>query len=495
MEGLIDKITELEETTHEKVEHITQQDDTRVSGLKTTAKRTHDDIVGQTKDTREDVEKFEGQLDSLEEEARKALKDASTMEEGFQDEMSTKQKAFTGLLMGAKKDRVKATQDYQHETDTSVHAVDSTQDLMKTLSTKITGQIQYELGSMELKQAKLDKDLGHTLSLEKYGDEDAIEHLSKKLAEATKNEDELDALKEKLQEKSEATQKKILADFQTLGIEFQMESVEKAQAEAQEKYYVQQQKERLHGLLGDAVDDLRGEQAARLKALAAASGKKIAALMSAQNMSEEERAAALAKIREDARSHAQNILQANNALQLEQETAARQLQVVTDEVGNSMERISALGSASAGTTGAAGLEGTINRIKNMLEQANKQIGDAPLPQDVQDAQAETQQDPAAADGAGAEDAEGGAGALMQKGEPQPKGLMHGMLNSIMSAFNPAVHRARSLLETHEGSKLALKPSDAVPIVMEAERGSAKAIAEDDRLGARLDALEQKLITN
>jgi len=408
--------------------------------------------------------------------------------------MSTKQQAFTDLLMGAKKDRIQETQDYKHEVDTSVHAIDSTQDLLKTLATKITGQISYELGTMQLKQAKLDKDLGHTLSLEKYGDEGAIAALSKKLEEAGSNEDELDALKQKLQEKSDAFQKKILEDFKTLGIEFKMEDIEKAQAEAQENYYIQQQHERLHGLLGDAVEGLRGEQAARLRALAASSGAKIAALMKQEGMDAAARAAALAKIREEARKHAQQILQANNELQLEQETAARQLAVVTDEVGNSMERISALGSASAGTAGAAGLEGTINRIKNLLEQANKNIGDAPLPKDVEEAKDEEQKE----DKEEEEDAKEAAGALAQMGEPQPSaGVMHGVLNSIMSAFNPAVHRARSLLETHgeSGVKLSLKPSDAVPIVMEAERGSAKALAEDDRLGARLDALERKLITN
>jgi len=491
MDTLLELISTLESTTHEKVEDITDKDTARIDRLKGTAKRTHDNIVKKTGDTRDSVKDFEGELDDLEDKARKALKEASNMEAGFQDDMSTKQKAFTDLIMSAKKERVKETQDYQHEVDTSVNSIDATQDLLKTLATKITGQISYELGTMQLKQAKLDKDLGHTLSLEKYGDEGAIEALSKKLAEANLNEDELDKLKQHLQDKSDAFQKKILKDFETLGIEFKMEDIEKAQAQAQENYYIQQQHDRLHNLLGDAVDGLRGEQAARLRALAAASGAKIAALMKDENLSEAERAAALAKIREDARNHANQILQANNQLQLEQETAARQLAVVTDEVGNSMERISALGSASAGTTGAAGLQGTLNRIKNLLEQANQNIGDAPLPKDVQDAkELEKKEDK--------EDEDEAAGALAQMGEPQPAaGMMHGVLNSIMSAFNPAVHRARSLLETHGGSsaKLSLKPADAVPIVMEAERGSAKALAEDDRLGARLDALERKLITN
>jgi len=55
-------------------------------------------------------------------------------------------------------------------------------DFWSSSDTESISRCEYELGSMELKQAKLDKDLGHTLSLEKYGDEDAIEELSKKLA-------------------------------------------------------------------------------------------------------------------------------------------------------------------------------------------------------------------------------------------------------------------------------------------------------------------------
>jgi len=492
MNELITAIGQTEMLTTEGVKRLTVEDNDRKHALIGTADATQREISKLTETTRSDIESFSAKLDTLGTQAQAALDEANKMEATFQEEISAKQREFQRTLMDAKKDRIAETETYKADVYARQASIESTMDLMKTLATKVTGQIKYELGTLTLDQAKLDKNLDHTLSLERYGDRGSIAVLDTKLKQAQTNEDRLDEIKARLQNKSEVFRELVQKDFEKLNVDFDMSAVDLEAAKAHESYYVQQQQQRLKAELGETLGDLSGLSSARLRALAKASGQKIAELMRNKDLSEEERAAELAKIRKDARAHAQTIAEANGRLKLEIDTSARNLQVATDEVANSMDRINALSSAGSANGGGGGLSGAIDRIKELLQQANTRIADAPPPEEEKIQMAEKQ---------AAEDAEPvgqkpATKALVEEGAellgaPSPsatRGPVHAALNSLLSSINPAYFHASSLLERHG----ALDLTRAEPVVAAAERGSERALAEDDSLSNRLSALETRL---
>merc|ERR1719161_2291654 len=95
------------------------------------------------------------------------------------------------------------------------------------------------------------------------------------------------------------------------------------------------------------------------------------------DLSAEERAAKLQALRAEAREAARTIASQNGRLELEQETAARNLKVATKEVADSMTRIAQLGS-NAGVDGTGGLHSTMKRIVELVNEVNRNTDfDAP----------------------------------------------------------------------------------------------------------------------
>lgn len=545
--GMADLIRELdafEKHTKDSVSGQTAKDKKLIQDMLVIAKAAASDLENGESQTRSEVVGFQKSLERLDKEASAILEGTSKMTEEFQQKMDTIRKAFQTGLNAAKKDRLETTAAWQHQTTENVHQMDTTLAMMKQLREKVHAQVKYEIGTSQLNQDDLDTQLNATANLGKYQGEEMFNILKAKLASASDNEDKLEQLKAALRDESETMREHVQEAFNTLGIDFDMSSVDTAAAEAQEKYYMKQQEERLKEMLQGKMGELNDVSRARLRQLSEESGAKIAELMKRTDLSEAERAAKLAELRASAREAARNIAAQNGRLELEQETAARNLKVATKEVADSMTRIAQLGS-NAGVDGAGGLHSTMQRIIDLVDEVNRNTDfDAPADQTTggmvaapaEETQSQEEeppeqepqsqwiaQEPAptpnhpnmppefyasgpasqslsesaaqlVADGAQIMGdstegrrivAVGPAGPHLQKAAAAQEG--HGLLGRLASWFVP-----QSFLD--DSGPLELKPGAAQALVETAEGSSAAMLAQDDALEARLDALGAKLAT-
>merc|ERR1719440_2490619 len=147
-----------------------------------------------------------------------------------------------------------------------------------------------------------------------------------------------------------------------------------ARAKAEEEWAVEEQERHLRASLGAEITDLSQVAESRLASLAARSGKEIAELMKDAELTAAERAAKLAKIKEDARARAQEIVAQDGHMKLEQDTMSRKLTIASDDVEQFIMRIASL-------EGKALPDGQLNtvmgRIKGLLDDANEKTGALP----------------------------------------------------------------------------------------------------------------------
>jgi len=207
-----------------------------------------------------------------------------------------------------------------------------------------------------------------------------LNRLRKKGDEVREKQAELDKWSSHVRNGWEHFKDLLTVEFKKLGAEFDTSELEASEMEAMEQWAIQDQMHKMAKHLGDEIHDLNDASQARLAALAARSGKALAALMANKDLSDEERAKLIAELQEKSRQEAKGILEENGHLKLDQATAARNLQIATDEVQHSTEMIANLESPKVPP--AKSVSEAIDRIHALLREVNIHISDVPAEEQV-----------------------------------------------------------------------------------------------------------------
>jgi len=256
------------------------------------------------------------------------------------------------------------------DTKNLLYEMDVTLRLLHQISHKVGATIKYKMGKLQIEENYTERALEDALSLEKYQEEDAISKIRDRLAEASQREEELKVWKDDVENKTNEWRHDVQEQFKKMGHELDLTEMKMAEMKAMEDWAVNEQMRVLEDHLNMDMKDLDDKTRARLGALAKSSGQKIAALMARTDLTEEEKAKMIADIREQARQQSIHILKSQDMAELEQETAARHLDVSVKEMENAMERIAKLESHGAPTVG---IYHQIHRIKKVIEQANMHL--------------------------------------------------------------------------------------------------------------------------
>merc|ERR1719359_1813934 len=239
-------------------------------------------------------------------------------------------------------------------------------DMIVQLEMKVSAQVKYQLGTLRLDEQQLERKLGEAQQLEQYQEEGAIEKVLEKLQATKEREGQIYAWKSTAEKKAAEFQQGVQAEFKNMGEDLDLAALDVAEQKATEQWAVQNSQAHLKSVLGAEMADLSATSQARLRALAEKSGADIARLMAKFEGTEEERAAAVQKIKDNLAAQAKRILEENGRIELDQQTAARNIKVQTQEVQNSMGRIASLEGASAPP---AGLQAVLDRVKKMITDA------------------------------------------------------------------------------------------------------------------------------
>jgi len=225
-----------------------------------------------------------------------------------------------------------------------------------------------KIGKLNLAEEKMDRQLRESINLEQYQDESKLKEVAGIIDNAKAEEQKITTWREGTEKAQKAFQDMVVTSFRKLGVMVDLSELDMARAKAEEEWAVQEQMRHLKSALGDQMRDLSAVAEQRLAALAARSGKEIAELMKNEELTAEERAAALAKIKEAARQRSQEIVEQDGHMKLEQDTMARKLTIAGDEVEQFMSRIASLeGHAAPGGQ----LKKVMGRIKTLLDEANE----------------------------------------------------------------------------------------------------------------------------
>merc|ERR550514_1668152 len=124
-----------------------------------------------------------------------------------------------------------------------------------------------------------------------------------------------------------------------MGENLDLAKMEEAKERAMEQFAVQRQMQSLKVELGGDLKDVSKVGHARLNALAADMGAKIAALYKDRALNDEARAKQVAELNKGMRAKAMRILDEDARLRVDQATAVRNLKVATDEIRQAMARV------------------------------------------------------------------------------------------------------------------------------------------------------------
>jgi len=309
-----------------------------------------------------------------------AAKEAEGARSNNAEKLSNAAKRFNERLQKEQLSRQSDTQKLADSTKSGLASMDSTMTQLSALETKVTASVNYQLGKLNLQETKINRELKSAVQLEQYSDVESLNRLRKKGDEVREKQAELDKWSSHVRNGWEHFKDLLTVEFKKLGAEFDTSELEASEMEAMEQWAIQDQMHKMAKHLGDEIHDLNDASQARLAALAARSGKALAALMANKDLSDEERAKLIAELQEKSRQEAKGILEENGHLKLDQATAARNLQIATDEVQHSTEMIANLESPKVPP--AKSVSEAIDRIHALLREVNIHMSDVPAEEQV-----------------------------------------------------------------------------------------------------------------
>lgn len=376
MQALIRKLDATESFVKKNVSAQGTADEELLHKILEEAKAETAQIRAQIMTTQQQLDRFNGALLQVEQDASDAIEQASKMKDDLSGDLLHSSRQFVRRLEEERSARRQQAEDIRMQCQVGMNHLAATLEAVEDLELKTTATVKYHLGLLNLEEQKSTRAMVDAMELKAYTDGGVIDEVATKLNKAEQMEDELAAWRSTTEKKAERFQGLVNSEFSDLGHDLDLSKMELAEQVGMEKWQAEAQLGDLKAHLGHDVENLSAASEARLAGLASDTAKQIAALHADESLTEEQRAAMIAKIKADAKDRASHILQEDGRLKLEQDTADRHLQVAIKEVQDTTEHLTDLEEA---TGPAPGVAHVMDRIRDMLDQAKQQLFDQPPP--------------------------------------------------------------------------------------------------------------------
>merc|ERR550537_2151413 len=331
MNQVIDQMDSLTKSTKDQTTAEITTAQSRLEAMTKAAKDAADLVHSKTSETSKDVEAFETKMDAVEDSHEQTMAELEEQQEDFREAAMSTGRRFTGRVAHETLARKNQTDTLQDQANETTHKLLHTLDLVRMMGAKVTGRVQWQLGTLDLDDQKMNRTLREAELLEEYNDAKAINNVKAKAKLAWKKENEIKAWKKEEQKRMRKFRSLVEEELGKLGEELDMSAVELAEEKAAEEYHEREALSHLHETLGDEVHQLSATSKARLNDLSADMGQEIADVMKRKDLSAHERSEMMAQIKADGDQRAKDILDENGRLELEAKTAARNLKVRTDQ--------------------------------------------------------------------------------------------------------------------------------------------------------------------
>jgi len=297
MNQVVDQIDALTDKTTREVNDLTTSSQAALAAQLEEAKTEAGKVHAKAAATSKDVESFGQKMDAVEDSHEQTMTELEEQQEEFREQMMSKGRRFTGRVEQEAMERKNETAVLTKQANTTTTQLLHALDLVRRMAAKVTGRVDFQLGTLELDDQKMNRSLTDAESAAEYADADAIKKVKAKATRAWQEENAIKQWRKDETKRTREFRKLVERELGKLGEELDMSAVELAEEKAAEEYHVREALANLHDTLGDEVRDLSKTSHARLAALSQDTGAQIAELMKREGLSEQERAEALAKIK------------------------------------------------------------------------------------------------------------------------------------------------------------------------------------------------------
>merc|ERR550537_2064110 len=193
MNQVIDQMDTLTKTTKEQTSSEITTAKSRLKALTKAAKDAAGLVQGRASAASTDVQAFETKMDAVEDSHEQTMAELEEQQDDFREAAMTTGRRFTGRVEQealARKNETDALQDQANET---THKLLHTLDLVRMMGAKVTGRVQWQLGTLDLDDQKMNRTLREAELLEEYTDAKAINNVKAKAKLAWKKENEIKA--------------------------------------------------------------------------------------------------------------------------------------------------------------------------------------------------------------------------------------------------------------------------------------------------------------
>jgi hypothetical protein len=389
MADLTDRLADLQEHAQETAAQQGKVDHKNIEKIMEEAADARTDVEQQVHLTKEKVKDATERLGKYDEAASNAIADSDKTAATFDEKLSGATRTFSKLVSQEQLARGEASRELLGNAQKNVDTMAAISDAIHPAEKKTTATVQFRLGLLGLEEDKIKKKLQHTAQLEKYQEEDALSKVLDKLKAAKEESAKLNTWMDHTSTAADSFKSLVVNQFDDLGHELDLSSMEISEEEAAESWAVQNQARALKEHLGEELEGLSGVSAARLGELAKTSGSRIAAIMKMEGISELERAKLLAEAKEHAKQQATKIMEEGKAMELDQATAARNLKIATHEIEDSVDRMASIESQGPQQEGLAHI---IKSAHTMLDDARSHMAQ---PDELEDDKDDTDAAPSA----------------------------------------------------------------------------------------------------
>lgn len=318
------------------------------------------------------VDSFRAEIATLKKKAATAVRNSKAQTAEYERALESANERFNTRLQAEQRSRLEGTDDMLQATQEGLRLLNGALESNGMLAAKVQGALKNKLGSMQLAETRIADDLGKALELQKYSDAGAVDKVLEKLTKVKEQNRLFDSWKAKAQKGTDKFREIVQDEFKSLGSELDLASVAAAEEEAMEEWAVQEQMRSLRRQLGAELRNMSSLAESRLADLARTSGAQLAALHRNRTLTDAERAAAIAKVTAMQRERARAIMEEDQALALEQSTAARNINLATNEVERSAKQLAQLESGKGPQhVGGGGVDATLDRVRSMVTYASE----------------------------------------------------------------------------------------------------------------------------
>jgi len=317
---------------------------------------------------------FSSELSTLEAKVEEAIRVAKQDTTEHRKKFKNMRKRFQAVLAHEMSDRLTQTEGLLEHAQGGTHELFSISDALAMLQRKVFATIKYEAGLSDIEEKKISKTISDAVKVVHYQDENAVKRLLDKAYAVQGQEEAFQKWRKDVDQGTKRFRSAAQTEFSKLGATLDMSEVAAAEERAMEEWAVKEQMTKLQNQLKAELATASAHAQARLSALAAENGKKLAALHRDATLTAAQKAKLIAKLQEEQRRQVALIMEKDAELKLEQATAARHLKVAQFETAASFAKGSGGNKPLMPT--ATDLESVLRRVRGLLSETDQKAATA-----------------------------------------------------------------------------------------------------------------------